>query len=328
MKEAEVRRSYLILALLALALAAPSAAVAAGAPIVTTTAATHVTSTSATLTGTVDPNGNDTTYYFEFGTTTAYGTKTATTAVPGNAKKKSASQAIGSLTPSMTYHFRLVATSGVGTTPGADQTFTTLASGQPPGKTPGPLSIASKPNPIVWGTATTISGRATGGQTAGLTVRLLENPYPYTGGYKEVATTTTSHQGRYAFTRRPRLNTRYQVVVRPLPGGPLTSAIVLVRVRMRVTLFLSDYTPARGQLVRFSGSVYPAHDGRVVYLQRRSVTGRYLTIARTRLRHALAGPRSTFSRRLRVRRSGVYRAYVAGHADHSAGFRTRTVGGH
>lgn len=327
-----MRRSLLIPALFALALAVPATAVAAGAAIVTTTAATNVTGTSATLNGTVDPNGNDATYYFEYGPTMAYGTKTTpgTVASHGSkAKPQAVSQAIGNLSPSTAYHFRLVATNSAGTTTGADQTFTTLASGQPPvkppGKTPAAVSIAAQPNPIVYGTATTISGRLTGTQTAGVTVALLQNPYPYTGGFKQAATTTTDQQGRYAFTRRPKLRNRYQVVVRSLPGGPVTSATVVVRVAMRVTLTLSDYTPARGQLVRFGGSVYPAHDGRLVYLQRRTSTGSYVTIARTTLRHAATGPRSTFSRRLRVYRSGVYRAYVSGHADHSAGLRTRSV---
>jgi hypothetical protein len=44
------------------------------APTVTTTAATNVTMTGATLNGTVNPNGQSTTYQFEYGTDTSYGT--------------------------------------------------------------------------------------------------------------------------------------------------------------------------------------------------------------------------------------------------------------
>ncbi|MCW2976410.1 MAG: hypothetical protein JWM06_1691, partial [Actinomycetia bacterium] len=47
-----------------------------GLPVSRTGAPTGVTGTSATLTGTVDPDGHSTTWYFEFGTTTGYGTKT------------------------------------------------------------------------------------------------------------------------------------------------------------------------------------------------------------------------------------------------------------
>ena len=47
------------------------------APVAVTGPATSVTPTSATLNGTVDPNGRETTWYFEYGTSTSYGSKTA-----------------------------------------------------------------------------------------------------------------------------------------------------------------------------------------------------------------------------------------------------------
>jgi hypothetical protein len=78
---------------------------------------------------------------------------------------------------------------------------------------------------------------------------------------------------------------------------------------MRVTLRVDHRRPSRGQRVRFFGSVRPQHDGRIVQLQRRGGGGRYRTIARTRLRDA-GDARSTFRRRLRVFRDGVYRARV------------------
>jgi plastocyanin len=87
---------------------------------------------------------------------------------------------------------------------------------------------------------------------------------------------------------------------------------------MNVTLRVDDRRPSRGQRVRFLGSVRPQHDGRVVQLQRRRRGGRYRTIARTRLRDA-GDARSTYSRRLRVFRDGVYRARVAADGDHLTG---------
>ena len=303
-----------------LALAVPAVAIAAGPPRVTTDAATALSSTGATLNGTVNPNGNATTYYFEYGPTKTYGTKTAVVnAGSGNAKSP-ASAPVSGLTASTTYHFRLVATNSAGTTNGRDKAFTTLA----PGQTGTGLSIAARPNPLVWGGATTITGQLTGArQTAGVDVTLRQNPYPYTGGFKALATVKTDAQGRYAFTRKPKANTRYEVQARARPN--VTSATLQVRVRAKVTLRLSDSTPARGQRVRFSGSVYPAHDGRLVSLQRRTSTGRFVTVARTPLRHVLSGVRSSFSRSLTIVAGGTYRAYVGGHADHSAGFTGRSV---
>jgi hypothetical protein len=305
-----------------LALTVPAAAIAAGAPKVTTDAATALSSTGATLNGSVTPNGNATTYYFEYGPTNTYGTKTAVVnAGSGNARQP-VSAPVSGLTASKTYHFRLVATNSAGTTNGKDKAFTTLA----PGQTGTGLSIAARPNPLVWGGATTISGQLTGArQTSGVDVTLRQNPFPYTGGFKALATVKTDAQGRYAFARKPKLNTRYEVQARPRPGPNVTSAALQVRVRSKVTLRLSDSTPARGQRVRFSGSVYPAHDGRLVSLQRRTSTGRFVTVARTPLRHVLSGVRSSFARSLTIAAGGTYRAYVGGHADHSAGFALRSV---
>jgi hypothetical protein len=91
---------------------------------------------------------------------------------------------------------------------------------------------------------------------------------------------------------------------------------------MSVTLRVNDARPRRGQRVRFFGSVRPPHDGRILRLQRRGTGGSYRTVARTRLRDA-GEARSTYSRRLRVFRDGVYRARVLGDGDHLAGSSRR-----
>jgi hypothetical protein len=98
------------------------------APSATTGAASSIETTKATLEGSVNPNGPDAHYYFEYGTTTSYGTKIPTppgnnagfgeTAVPASVK-------ITSLKAGTLYHYRLVASSWVGTTDGVDQTFRT-----------------------------------------------------------------------------------------------------------------------------------------------------------------------------------------------------------
>ena len=59
-----------------LALVFASAALAA-APTATTGPATVVGSTSATVGGSVDPHGQATTWWVEYGTSTSYGSKTA-----------------------------------------------------------------------------------------------------------------------------------------------------------------------------------------------------------------------------------------------------------
>jgi len=96
-------------------------------PSVNTDAATSVTTNSATLNGTVNPNGASTTYYFEYGTTTSYGLTTTVTEAGSGTSAVSGNVGISGLGLNITYHFRLVATNSVGTTNGSDQTFTTNA---------------------------------------------------------------------------------------------------------------------------------------------------------------------------------------------------------
>ena len=94
-------------------------------PDVTTGAATSISASSATLNGTVDPNGRSTTYYFDYGTSTSYGTKTGSKSAGSATSAQAAAAGISGLAAGRTYHFRIVATSDAGTTTGKDATFRT-----------------------------------------------------------------------------------------------------------------------------------------------------------------------------------------------------------
>ncbi|MHB8458094.1 MAG: protease pro-enzyme activation domain-containing protein, partial [Acidimicrobiales bacterium] len=87
-------------------------------PQATTEAATSVTTTQATLNGTVNPNGAATTYQFQYGTTTSYGlVSPASPASAGSGTTNVAeSAALSGLTPNTTYDFRLVASNSGGAT--------------------------------------------------------------------------------------------------------------------------------------------------------------------------------------------------------------------
>jgi hypothetical protein len=97
---------------------------ATGPPVVTTNAATNVTSSSATLNGSLDPHGLTTTVSFRWGTTTSYGHTTLIQTQTGNTFRNIAAS-INGLTTHTTYHFRIVATNSDGTRLGGDKTFTT-----------------------------------------------------------------------------------------------------------------------------------------------------------------------------------------------------------
>lgn len=96
------------------------------APTAATNAASAITADGATLNGRVNANGTSTTVTFEYGLTSAYGTSIAAGQSPVNGTTNTAvTKAITGLTPNATYHFRVVATNGGGTTNGNDLTFTT-----------------------------------------------------------------------------------------------------------------------------------------------------------------------------------------------------------
>lgn len=101
----------------------------AAAPTVATGEATGVTTTGATLHGTVNPNGVETTASFEWGTTTAYGRTTAAQSVGSGTAAQAVSAALTGLVPCTTYHSRATATSGGGTASGDDATFRTACAG-------------------------------------------------------------------------------------------------------------------------------------------------------------------------------------------------------
>jgi plastocyanin len=97
---------------------------ATGAPVVITNGATNVTTSSGTLNGSLDPHGLATTVFFQYGTTTSYGSATPTQNQAGNTYRNITAN-ISGLTSHTTYHFRMVATNGGGTRMGSDRTFTT-----------------------------------------------------------------------------------------------------------------------------------------------------------------------------------------------------------
>jgi phosphodiesterase/alkaline phosphatase D-like protein len=98
---------------------------ASGPPAVTTGSASSVTTSGATVAGTVNPGGVPTTYHFEFGTSTAYGTSTADDPAGSGTSAVPVSADLTGLTQGTTYYYRLVATSSAGTSYGSAQTLTT-----------------------------------------------------------------------------------------------------------------------------------------------------------------------------------------------------------
>lgn len=195
-----------------------------------------------------------------------------------------------------------------------------------PKPTPGAaaLSIDARPNPVTFTRPMVLSGKLTGVKpVSGITVRLeKDDTRPFGDSYKPTSqTATTDTSGSYRFSFKPARNTQYRAIAKASPA--VTSAPRLVLVRPLVGLRVSTKTPRAGSSVRFSGIVLPARDGARALVQRRSSTGRFVTVRRTTLRDT--SPGSKYSVRVRVRRSGTYRVKLPGNAELVNGFSRRVA---
>ena len=183
------------------------------------------------------------------------------------------------------------------------------------------LSIATQPTTITAGADLKVTGQLTGGTArdiSGKNITLRSDPFPYEGRFERVDAVETDSAGNYTFTLKPLSNARYQTSAK----GGVESPVVTAEVRVAVTRRVSDRTPKRGQRVRFSGKVGPAHDGKVAQIQRRTSSG-WKKVADVML--ADGGETvSIYSKRVRIRRSGRYRVHFnPADGDHVAGSSRR-----
>jgi hypothetical protein len=98
------------------------------APSATTGPAAEVSHTTAVLTGAVAANDAAlTACRFEYGTSTEYGSSVSCANAPSGGASQPVGATLAGLATNTTYHYRLVASSAIGTSTGADQSFQTLA---------------------------------------------------------------------------------------------------------------------------------------------------------------------------------------------------------
>jgi hypothetical protein len=291
----------LVMVALALALAVPASASAASTkPAVTTGGVADLSITTATLKGSVDPNGAATTYFFQIGPTSLYGSQTATVAAGSGSSRRAVTAAVSGMAPATTYHYRLVAQNRNGLVKGRDRHFKTKP--QPLG-----VSLVATPNPVKFGSPVTLAGQLTGTGNASRQVVLQSNPFPYTQGFQPAANVqVTDATGHFSF---PLLsvpfNTQYRVQMPQKPS--VVSPIVSLGVAVRPTTHLSAHRVHRGARVRFSGRIRPAVEGARVLFQRKKGS-RWIQVSHTFARGT--GSSSHYSKRVRISRGGTYRVFV------------------
>lgn len=293
------RTRTLLLTLIALAcLAIPATALAAGRPSATTRAATDLSPTSATLHGSLNPNGLVTTWYFQFGKTKSYGSRTPALDAGSGTKVIQVSSTLTNLAPNTTYHYRLVATNSAGSRLGGDRTFKTP-------QQPTISTIATNANPITYGKTLFVSGFLIGPKGGpGKRVALEGNAFPFTAGFQPLGNVVVTDQNSaYQFVITPLLNVQLRVVDQG--DRSIVSPVLTQNVAMRVRLHASKR--GRKGRARFSGSVSPARAASVVVIQRRTKRGGWTNVTSI-LPHTKKGAASSTFTRKRRTRLGVYRA--------------------
>jgi hypothetical protein len=279
-------------------LALPAAAQAAVVPKVSTNGAREVSYGSAVLTGSVNPNGSNTSYYFQYGLTKAYGSQTAIADAGAGAKAVSVRLPISGLQPLTVYHYRLVAVNAAGASIGDDEKLLTT-------KVPLSLAILSSPNPVPFGGTVTIQGTLSGTDNANRAVVLQANPFPYTSGFQSIGNPgLTLANGEFKFVvLNQEQSTQFRVF--STPGKPVVSAVTQENVAVRVSSHVAR-TKRRG-FARIYGTVTPAVVGAQVGVLR-IAKGHGILAGGTvvKPRNSISGQ---FSRVVRVQK-GAYRVLV------------------
>jgi len=261
-----------------------------GPPGIQAAAATGITSSTATLNASLDSRGHTTTWYFDYGTTTSYGTKSASHSQGSNPGAHPVSFAASGLSPGTVYHFRLVASNSSGTTAGPDTVFTSA----------GPaVTVAATTRTVVFRGIVTLRGHIASGKPND-NVDVFSQRFGG-GSFERIATVLTDATGNWSLTVRPVIATTYKAI-----WNGQTSTTVTIGVRPAVSIravsrhrIATHVTGAR------------SFRGRIVQLQRRLSDGAWTTIGRKRLN---SGSSTVFLPSLRRGRSTLRIAFSVNQA--------------
>ncbi len=203
------------------------------------------------------------------------------------------------LQPGTTYHYRILAVSSAGTRNGKDRTFKTAS-------VPLSVQIAGVPNPVVFGNPFVVEGNLSGTGAANHEVVLQANQFPYLGWFSQ--------------RRQPRADEQHGRLLLPLRGPARKRAAACRdgrqtrsleprdrRGRRRARLLPRPPHPPRG-FVRLYGTVAPAEVGALVGFQLLR-PGKSINQGGTVVKTGTSTV-SRFSRVIRVRHPGLYRALV------------------
>ncbi|MDQ8044320.1 MAG: hypothetical protein AAGC46_11155 [Solirubrobacteraceae bacterium] len=269
-------------------------------PTVSTLSATAVAATTAQLNAHVNPNGQPTNVSFQWGTSTKYGATTPVVSAGTGTSTLTSSIPIGGLAGNTKYHYRAVAQNATGTVRGSDHTFTT------PRDLTG-VGLTITPTTAVWGTTAVVSGTVGGAGVGGVGVKLLQQDYPFTGTFRQIATQTASSAGAYSFSV-PNVTSAIKLQVVTNTAVPVTSPVATLRVSLFTALKVSKKT---SKTYTLSGTIYPQVPKATVSVQRRTPKGRWITTKHAHLTK-IGTTGSAFKTNVsRISRTTKYRVHVS-----------------
>jgi hypothetical protein len=302
-----MRRAVRPLAVLALATgmlvlpALGTSAMAASPPSVATGGVSDTTFSTVNLFASVNAAGQATNYVFQYGTTSGYGAQTPLAPAGNGTITIKVSRTLAGLQPATIYHYRILAVNASGTTFGKDRTFSTK-------RVPLSVQLVGAPNPVVFGDPFFVEGNLSGTGAANHEIALQANPFPYLGGFKTVGNIeVTNATGGFSFPFLGLLeNAQLRVVT---VGSPVViSPVVVESVAVRVTFHARSVRHRRGY-VRLYGTVTPSEVGALVGFQLLQPGNKSINEGGTVVKAGSATV-SSFSRTVRVRHPGLYRALI------------------
>ncbi len=279
-------------------------------PSVSTQPAINAAAQSATFTARINPQGQETTYYFQYGLSTKFGLKSAVQSAGAGTSTVSVATNVGALTANAKYYFRVIAKNATGTTTGSTRNFTT-----PRGLTG--VNATATPSPVVWSGGAVIAGTVGGAGVGGVGVALFRQDFPFTGPFTQVATQVASSAGAFSFAVTPLYQaTKFQISTQTTL--PVKSPVITVESALLTKLRV---TARKRATVQLRGLIYPNAPKARVSIQRQTPRGRWVRVKRVGVT-ALAA-RSSFRTTVpRISRKSRYRAVVT---PNDAGAHVRTV---
>ena len=195
-------------------------------PIAVTTGTTKVTTTSATISGTITANAGTSTIVFQYGTSKSYGTTTPVQKFGGTAKV-SLNASLVKLKPKTTYHYRIVIVAMDGTGIGGDRTFTTAS------PIPSIRGLSIKPKAFRPSKGTTIKYTDSLAARTTLTAFLCTRTHrgKCTRYVKQGSSTRSDRAGRNTVKIKRRIGNKalvkgsYKLEVRPRAGGKIGKTV-------------------------------------------------------------------------------------------------------